>query len=66
MKFKLKEYLDEKKISIHWLSEATGIRYATVFSMVNHNRERITLKHLGAVMKALNIKDVNLILELQK
>lgn len=63
IRIKLKEYLSQFNITIQFLHETTGIRYATLFDIVHGNRNSINLKHLDKIMKALNVKDMNLLLE---
>ncbi|PAV30245.1 hypothetical protein CIL05_07190 [Virgibacillus profundi] len=62
---KLKEYLKEKKISIQWLHEVTGIRYATLYNMIHKKHKSINLKYLYSIMDALNVRDMSLIFEKQ-
>lgn len=59
----LKEYLEEKGISIWWLHKETGIRYPTLHGYVNNKVDSINLNYLYVIMNALNINDVNLILK---
>ncbi|WP_405101537.1 helix-turn-helix domain-containing protein [Oceanobacillus sp. FSL H7-0719] len=61
--FRLIEYLEEHSISLNWLHEATGIRYATLYDMGSNVQNSINLIHLNMIMDALNISDMNLLLE---
>lgn len=57
----LREYIDEKEITISFISQKTGIRYATLLNIINGNISKINLKYLAAIMDAINISDFNLI-----
>lgn len=63
VKFKLKEYLEEKKISIRYLARVTGMRYETVRNLVNGDVPRVNLEHLNKVMLAINVSDMNILFE---
>lgn len=60
---KLGEYLQQKGISVLWLSQKTGIRYATLNNMVHSKHKSISLEHMYKVMEALNINDMNIIFD---
>jgi len=62
VKLKLRSYLQEHDIPLFWVHKHTGIRYATLHSM-DDDKDMINLEHLNKIMEALNIKDVNLLLE---
>jgi hypothetical protein len=62
IKFHLEEYLKEKNISLYWIHEVTGIRYATLMAMMKQNK-KINLIYLDQIMDALNIKDVSILLK---
>ena len=54
MKLILKEYLQNKNISVYWLEKQTGISHKTLYDMVNRNTKSITYCNLGKVCKVLN------------
>ena len=62
--FKIKQYMDFTGTSIHLLHQQTGIRYSTLHAMINNKNQKINLIYLQSIMKALNIKDMNLVFEL--
>lgn len=62
IKIALKEYLEEKGLSLYWLHKQTGIRYHTLHSYASNKVESINLNYLYAIMSALNINDINLLL----
>ena len=62
---KLKEVLERKGISQKELSRMTGIREGTISELVNDSRSVYNKKHLITIMQALNIVDLNDILELR-
>lgn len=64
VQFKLKEYLEFTGTSINLLHTQTGIRYATIYDMINGRTDKINMVHLNKLMKALHIKDMNLVFEL--
>lgn len=63
--FKLKDVLERKGMTQKELSEITGIREATISEMVNDSRSVYNKQHMFKVMDALNITDLEEILELQ-
>lgn len=64
IRFKLKEYLQERGLSLYWLAKETGIRYATLHAMVNNKVQQINLHYLYVIMNTLNIRDMNLLFEI--
>lgn len=63
VRIKLDEYLEEHNISLYWLAQATGIRYATLLAIKNNDIERLNLNYLDTIMEVLNVSDMNLLLE---
>ncbi len=61
---KIDKVLNEKDKSIYWLADKTGLSYTTVYNLVNNKTLSIHFETLEKVMKALEITDFNLILEL--
>lgn len=62
---KLKHLLKEKNVTQKELAEKTGLREATISEIANNARSTINKKQLVAIMKALNVKDLNRIMELR-
>lgn len=62
---KLKHLLKEKNVTQKELAEKTGLREATISEIANNARSTINKKQLIAIMKALNVKDLNRIMELR-
>jgi Cro/C1-type HTH DNA-binding domain len=63
IKFYLEDYLKEKKISLYWLSEMTGIRYATLRAMMKQDHRSLNMVYLDRIMDSLNIKEINILLK---
>lgn len=63
LKFKLKEYLEEKKIPLKFIHDVTGIRYATLWNMMNEMHNSVDLRIIYQIMEAINISDVSLLFE---
>lgn len=61
---KLKDILKEKNITQKELAEMTGLREATISELANNSRNAINKDHLILIMKALNITDLNRIINL--
>lgn len=66
VRLKLKEYLEEKNISLNYIHKATGIRYATLHSIVNGKVHSINLKLLQKIMEVINVSDMNIIFEVDR
>lgn len=64
-RLKLKEIIERRGITQRELAYKTGIREATLSEMVNETRGIINKKHLGLVMDALNITELEDILEMK-
>jgi putative transcriptional regulator len=62
--FKLRELLERRGMTQKELAELTGIREATISEMVNDSRSVYNKTHIVKVMDALNVTDLNEILEL--
>lgn len=60
---KLNEYLEEKQIPLKFVSDVTGIRYATLWDIANMTRKSVNMTHIFQIMEALNIRDMNLIFD---
>lgn len=66
LKIVLKEYIEEKEISLKFIEGKTGIRYATIHDIVNNKRKGVNLVYLDAIMDAINISDINLVIKKTK
>lgn len=65
IKVKLKEIMFEKGINQMELSKLTGIKQGTLSEIVRNRRDSINKIHLFKIMKALDIKSFDEILELE-
>ncbi len=63
LKLRLGEYLKEHKISMLYVSKSTGLRYNTVWDYCKGNINSPDLENIYKIMRAINIKDTNLIFE---
>lgn len=63
IRFRLQEVLDEQGLTLTWLSEQSGIRYATLLTFKNNKNEKANLFHLYTIMNVLGIEDMNEIME---
>lgn len=62
LKVRLKEVLEERKMTQKELAEMTNLRPAWISELANNARESINRKHLGTIAKALGIKDASKLL----
>lgn len=58
----LKKVLEDKGMTQKELAEITGIREATISEIANNSRNVVNKVHLGKIMDALNLTDLNDIL----
>jgi transcriptional regulator with XRE-family HTH domain len=63
-KLKIKQLVEEKGLSQADLAEMTGLRCATISEMARNSRSVINKLHLAKVMDALDVTDLNDIIEL--
>lgn len=63
IRIRLKEALEVRNKNLKWLSETTGIRYATLHPMYHNKTQRVNLNYIDAIMTALDIEDINELLE---
>lgn len=63
IRIKLKEILKEKGMTQKELAEITKLRPNVLSEMANNSRTTINKEHLEIVMKALDIHDLNDILD---
>jgi len=63
-RIKLKEALEEANMTQSELAELTGLRRATISEIAQNSRTVMNKSHLGKIMDALDLTDMNDILEL--
>lgn len=61
---KLKKLLKEKNVTQKELAEKTGLREATISEIANNARTTINKEQIIAIMKALGVKELDKIIEL--
>jgi len=61
---KLKQLLKEKNVTQKELAEKTGLREATISEIANNARTTINKEQIIAIMKALGVKELDKIIEL--
>ena len=54
MKFKIKDYLKERGISVYWLEKETKIGHKTLYDMVNNKKTGVKFANLEKICRALN------------
>ncbi len=59
----LRKYIDEKGFTIKKKKKKTGIRYATIWAIVNGKNTLINTKYLSKIMEAINISSIELIMK---
>lgn len=64
IRVRLRELLKEKGMTQVELSELTGIRPASISDLANDVRKTINKQHLAKIIKALDITDMNRLIEL--
>ncbi|WP_226035826.1 helix-turn-helix domain-containing protein [Aquibacillus saliphilus] len=63
IKIKLKEFLETHGYNMNSFAEHAEMRYATIYNICHQTSISINYGHLNKIMKALNITDINLIIE---
>ena len=66
IKIRLNEILEERGRTLYWLSQETGIRYATLWHMSRDEVSLLNLKTLDAVCTTLNVKPGDLLVQKPK
>lgn len=59
LRMKLKEVIAERGLTQAKLSEISGVRPNIISEMSNNQRSSINREHIAALIKALNITDMN-------
>lgn len=65
IRIRLDEILKERNLTLTWLSEQTGIRYATLIDIKNSN-VRVNLDYLSIIADFFGIEDMNELFEKEK
>jgi DNA-binding Xre family transcriptional regulator len=63
IKIELEKLLEGR--SLYWLSQATGIRWATLAAMVNGKAQRLNLEDLELICTALECKPGDLLVSVE-
>lgn len=66
IKLRVKELLEEKRMTQKKLAEISGIRESTISDIVRGARTVINFEHLGKIATALEIDDIGQIIVLLK
>ncbi len=66
VKLRLKDLLEERRITQKRLAEMAGIRESTISDIVRGTRTVINFDHLGKIATALDIDDISQIIGLEK
>ena len=66
VKLKIKDLLDERKITQKNLAEISGIRESTISDIVRGTRTVINFEHLSKIAKALNVSDISQLIDFEK
>ena len=64
IKIELEKLLDGR--SLYWLSQATGIRWATVSAMSSGKAQRLNLDDLDAICDALKCEPGDLLIKIER
>jgi len=64
IKIELEKLLDGK--SLYWLSQETGIRWATLAAMVNGKAQRLNVEDLDAICDALRCQPGDLLTKVER
>jgi putative transcriptional regulator len=56
IKIRLNELLADREQTLYWLSQETGIRYATLWQMSRNEIALLNLKTLDKICKALEVE----------
>ncbi|MEB4856927.1 helix-turn-helix domain-containing protein [Priestia megaterium] len=65
-RIRIKEALEQRDMLQKDLVELTGMRPNAISSLSRGNNERVSLDHLSKIATALNIEDMNELIELVK
>ena len=65
VKLKVKEILEERKITQKKLAEVSGIRESTISDIVRGARTVISFEHLSKIAEALEITDIRELIDFE-
>ena len=65
VKLKVKEILEERKITQKKLAEVSGIRESTISDIVRGARTGINFEHLSKIAEALEITDIRELIDFE-
>ena len=65
VKLKVKEILEERKITQKKLAEVSGIRESTISDIVRGARTVINFEHLSKIVEALEITDIRELIDFE-
>ena len=66
IKMKVKELLDERKMTQKELAKRSGIRESTISDIVRGTRTVINFEHLSKVAEALNVTDIRELIDFEE
>ncbi|MGI9068551.1 MAG: helix-turn-helix domain-containing protein [Pyrinomonadaceae bacterium] len=66
IKIRLNDILEEQGKTLYWLSQETGIRYASLWQMSRDEVSLLSLKNLDTICTALNVKPGDLLVQKPK
>ena len=64
-RLKIKQLLEDRNMTQRDLADMTGLREAAISEMINGTRTVINKSHIAKIMDALDLTDLNDILELK-
>jgi putative transcriptional regulator len=65
VRLRLKELLAERGKTSYWLAKEAGVRYATIWTMINGNVARLHLDALDRICMALECQPGDLLVQVQ-
>ncbi len=66
IKLKVKELLEERNITQKKLAQMSGIRESTISDIVRGTRTVINFEHLSKIAEALEIRDIDQLIDFDK
>jgi len=65
VRLRLKELLQERGKTSYWLAKETGVRYATIWQMINGKVARLNMEALDRICTALECQPGTLLVQVQ-